>query len=97
MNRLSFWGRSEKIAIFFTLSPNRESVHRLVLGRLTNGEGLNPRGLLIGIEKSASKHTSSADQNTFYIYWFLTYLQNAIINRNNFNTSVGGIYYFVCR
>ena len=52
MNRLSFWGRSEKIAIFFTLSPNRESVHRLVLGRLTNGEGLNPRGLLIGIEKA---------------------------------------------
>ena len=52
MNRLSFWGRSEKIAIFFTLSPNRESVHRLVLGRLINGEGLNPRGLLIGIEKA---------------------------------------------
>ena len=38
---------------FFTFSPNRESVHRLVLGRLINGEGLNLRGLLIGTEIAA--------------------------------------------
>ena len=32
---------------FFTFSPNRESLHRLVLGRLKNGEGL-----IIGTEKA---------------------------------------------
>ena len=49
----------------------------------------------------SSYRFSSADQNTFYIYWFLIKPQNVKINRIHFHTFGGGlisgeaVYYFI--
>ena len=54
--------------------------------------GLYLRPLIITrIEKALQKQAiSSADQNTFFIYWFLTKLQSIIINQIQ-NTFGGGL------
>ena len=53
--------------------------------------GLYLRSLITRIEKALQKQAiSSADQNTFFIYWFLTKLQSIIINQIQ-NTFRGGL------
>lgn len=53
--------------------------------------GLYLRPLITRIEKALQKQAiSSADQNTFFIYWFLSKLQSIIINQIQ-NTFGGGL------
>ena len=53
--------------------------------------GLYLRPLITRIEKALQKQAiCSADQNTFFIYWFLTKLQSIIINQIQ-NTFGGGL------